>query len=58
LTQRAAGPEEKHFIGEESVLKKRSLLHARGQNLFVVNFDFNAQRRPQVRALHDGASHP
>ncbi len=36
----------------------RWLLHAGGENLPVVNFDFNAQRRPQVRALDDGASHP
>src|SRR6266851_1881715 len=41
-----------------AVLLNHKLLHSGGENLLVVNFHFDAQRRPQVGALHDGTAYP
>src|SRR6266849_2651094 len=34
------------------------LLHTRGENVFSVDLHFDAQGRPQVRALRNGPAHP
>src|SRR5467141_99088 len=41
-----------------AALPNGQLLHAGGENLFVVNFHFDAQRRPHIGALHDGTARP
>src|SRR5271168_2506791 len=49
---------EKSLEKGDSEKSSRNLLHANRLNIFPLNFQLNAQWRPQVRALHDGATHP
>jgi hypothetical protein len=34
------------------------LLHANSLNIFSLNLKLDAQRRPQIGALHDRSAHP
>src|SRR5271157_2271163 len=40
------------------VKRRKSLFRANGEDLFILNFELNAQGRADVTSLHDGSTNP